>query len=163
MMAESYHRSFGLPVAIMRPFNTYGPQPVGQGGDSNHPQPAAFRRHRTQAWARSPPPGISTMCSTRWAASWRWGKCKEGRGPGAERGFGTRNNHRRLGRTTHPDQRRKKAEIVCEQARLQPQGQRGGAASLRRLPGQKAVSRLGTEIHPGAGPGSHRQMGGPKP
>ena len=24
-MAESYHRSFGLPVAIARPFNTYGP------------------------------------------------------------------------------------------------------------------------------------------
>ncbi|MBI5211310.1 MAG: SDR family NAD(P)-dependent oxidoreductase [Elusimicrobia bacterium] len=25
-MAESYHRSFGLPVAIARPFNTYGPR-----------------------------------------------------------------------------------------------------------------------------------------
>lgn len=26
MMAESYYRSFGLPVAICRPFNTYGPR-----------------------------------------------------------------------------------------------------------------------------------------
>ena len=26
MMAESYYRSFGLPVAIIRPFNTYGPR-----------------------------------------------------------------------------------------------------------------------------------------
>lgn len=26
MMAESYHRSFGLPVTIARPFNTYGPR-----------------------------------------------------------------------------------------------------------------------------------------
>lgn len=26
MMAESFHRSFGLPVAIIRPFNTYGPR-----------------------------------------------------------------------------------------------------------------------------------------
>lgn len=26
MMAESYHRSFGLPVSIVRPFNTYGPR-----------------------------------------------------------------------------------------------------------------------------------------
>jgi len=25
-MAESYHRSFGLPVSIVRPFNTYGPR-----------------------------------------------------------------------------------------------------------------------------------------
>ncbi|MGC5330508.1 GDP-mannose 4,6-dehydratase [Micromonospora sp. DT62] len=25
-MAESFHRSFGLPVAIIRPFNTYGPR-----------------------------------------------------------------------------------------------------------------------------------------
>jgi len=25
-MAESYHRSFGLPVAILRPFNTFGPR-----------------------------------------------------------------------------------------------------------------------------------------
>jgi len=25
-MAESYHRSFGLPVAVARPFNTYGPR-----------------------------------------------------------------------------------------------------------------------------------------
>jgi dTDP-glucose 4,6-dehydratase len=25
-LAESYHRSFGLPVAIVRPFNTYGPR-----------------------------------------------------------------------------------------------------------------------------------------
>jgi NAD dependent epimerase/dehydratase len=26
MLAESFHRSFGLPIAIMRPFNTYGPR-----------------------------------------------------------------------------------------------------------------------------------------
>src|SRR5438309_4828312 len=26
MMAEAYHRSFGLPVVILRPFNTYGPR-----------------------------------------------------------------------------------------------------------------------------------------
>ena len=26
MMAESFYRSFGLPVAIIRPFNTYGPR-----------------------------------------------------------------------------------------------------------------------------------------
>jgi len=26
MLAESYYRSFGLPVAIIRPFNTYGPR-----------------------------------------------------------------------------------------------------------------------------------------
>jgi NAD dependent epimerase/dehydratase len=26
MMAESFHRSFGLPVAIIRPFNTFGPR-----------------------------------------------------------------------------------------------------------------------------------------
>jgi NAD dependent epimerase/dehydratase len=26
MMAESYHRSFGVPVAICRPFNTFGPR-----------------------------------------------------------------------------------------------------------------------------------------
>jgi len=25
-LAESYHRSFGLPVAVVRPFNTYGPR-----------------------------------------------------------------------------------------------------------------------------------------
>jgi len=25
-MAESFHRSFGLPVTIVRPFNTYGPR-----------------------------------------------------------------------------------------------------------------------------------------
>ena len=26
MIAESYWRSFGLPVAIIRPFNTFGPR-----------------------------------------------------------------------------------------------------------------------------------------
>ncbi len=26
MLAESYHRAFGVPVAIVRPFNTYGPR-----------------------------------------------------------------------------------------------------------------------------------------
>src|SRR4030043_569165 len=26
MLAESFHRSFGLPIVIMRPFNTYGPR-----------------------------------------------------------------------------------------------------------------------------------------
>ncbi len=26
MLAESFHRSFGLPVAVIRPFNTYGPR-----------------------------------------------------------------------------------------------------------------------------------------
>src|SRR6185312_395154 len=25
-LGESYHRSFGLPVAILRPFNTFGPR-----------------------------------------------------------------------------------------------------------------------------------------
>ena len=29
-LAESYYRSFGLPVAILRPFNTYGPRQSGR-------------------------------------------------------------------------------------------------------------------------------------
>ena len=30
MLAESYHRSFDLPIAIIRPFNTYGPRQSGR-------------------------------------------------------------------------------------------------------------------------------------
>ena len=35
MIAESYYRSFNVPVAIMRPFNTYGPRQSAR--DSLHP------------------------------------------------------------------------------------------------------------------------------
>ena len=44
-LAESFYRSFDLPVTIVRPFNTYGPRQ----SDSYHYYAAAFRRKRNQA------------------------------------------------------------------------------------------------------------------
>jgi dTDP-glucose 4,6-dehydratase len=48
-LAESYARSFDLPVVIVRPFNTFGPATVDSGGNSNDHRPGPsswFHRHR---------------------------------------------------------------------------------------------------------------------
>ena len=54
-LAESYHRSFDLPVAVARPFNTYGPRQSARGRLArHHPQvcvPDASPRSR---WISGP-------------------------------------------------------------------------------------------------------------
>jgi dTDP-glucose 4,6-dehydratase len=55
-LAESFHRSFGLPVVIARPFNTYGHAADGPRRDTDDCGPAACRGRRAQAWlARAHP------------------------------------------------------------------------------------------------------------
>lgn len=42
MIAESYWRSFGLPVAIIRPFNTVWSGPIGESGNPQHHRAGTF-------------------------------------------------------------------------------------------------------------------------
>ena len=53
-LALAYHRSFGLPVVVLRPFNTYGPAPVGAGGPADDAPPAARRSDGGPARAARP-------------------------------------------------------------------------------------------------------------
>lgn len=46
MLAESYWRSFELPVAIIRPFNTFGPRQSARGDPDDHLASAQGRRHQ---------------------------------------------------------------------------------------------------------------------
>ena len=45
-LALAYHRSFGLPVVVLRPFNTYGPRQSAARGAADDPPPAARRARR---------------------------------------------------------------------------------------------------------------------
>ena len=55
--------AFGLPVTIVRPFNTYGPRQSGAGGDSRRllRSCSAARRLRSNWAAWNPRPATSTM------------------------------------------------------------------------------------------------------
>ena len=56
-LAESFYRSFDLPVTIVRPFNTYGPRQSGRHYPDHH-HPAAGRSDRDQARQPDPDPRL---------------------------------------------------------------------------------------------------------
>lgn len=57
-LAESFYRSFDLPVSIVRPFNTYGPQPERPRHHPHHHHPAAGRPAGNQAGQPDPHPRL---------------------------------------------------------------------------------------------------------
>ena len=48
-LALSFERSFGTPVTVVRPFNTYGPAAIGARGDPDHHHPDRGGRAQDQA------------------------------------------------------------------------------------------------------------------
>ena len=48
-LAESFYRSFGLPVTIVRPFNTFGPRQSARGHPYDY-YPAPCRKRGNQPW-----------------------------------------------------------------------------------------------------------------
>ena len=72
-LAESFHRSFGLPVVTVRPFNTYGPRQSRASSDSDDSGSAAGRPGPT--YARFARPGTGPYArkghGSRNARTWR--------------------------------------------------------------------------------------------
>ena len=57
-LAESFYRSFDLPVTIVRPFNTYGPRQSGRAIIADHHHPAAGGPDRDQTRQPDPDPRL---------------------------------------------------------------------------------------------------------
>ena len=154
MLAESFHRAFGVPVVTIRPFNTYGPAAVDAGGDPDDRGPgAAGRRGAARLAHPDPRPQLRHGHRGRLRTG---GACDRGRGsphePGPRRGDDgrrPRREDRRHGRPVGPDRDRRGPPAAG--------GERGAAPARRQLPGPRAP-RLGA-----GGRRSTRASAGPSP
>ena len=118
MMAESYHRSFGLPVAIMRPFNTYGPRQSARAVIPTILSQLLSGATELKLGSLTPTRDFNYVLDTV-GGFLAVGKCKEAEGRVLNVGSGREITIGDLAELLIQTSGAK-AEIVCEQARLRP-------------------------------------------
>ena len=120
MMAESYHRSFGLPVAIMRPFNTYGPRQSARAVIPTILSQLLSGATELKLGSLTPTRDFNYVLDTV-GGFLAVGQCKEAEGRVLNVGSGREISIGDLAKLLIRASG-KKAEIICEEARLRPKG-----------------------------------------